>query len=215
MAVLEVIAPFQWVEVGGLDRFETVTEPVATDSGFLAVGNPSGISGAASVVVSNDGSQWNRWGTIHGVGGEVEISEVERSSDQYRAFGTYTQEMPRNEYAIHYRTPAVWTSDAAIAWEMQTLPDRPNSLNGMPLVDLASLRLEGSLDYLGQAGDAIAVLLTTLNETTHSLLITRDQVHWASEVVPFDRIDFVGDVNGAFLLRAWSDAGSSFWLVTP
>ena len=49
---LVISSPFQWVQVGGLDRFETVTKPVTTDSGYLAVGNPAGISGAASVVVS-------------------------------------------------------------------------------------------------------------------------------------------------------------------
>jgi hypothetical protein len=236
---VEIIAPFHWVEVKGLDRFESVTMPVTTDSGYMAVGKPPGISGAASVVVSNDGNQWNRWGTIHGVGGEVEISELERSSDEYRAFGTYTEIMPKTEYAIHDRIPAVWTSDDAISWEMQALlPGYLNSLRAAPVVDLPSLRLEGSVDYLGQAGDAVAVLLTAttstvsvrepgmrgdpfatrMNETTQSLLISRDQIQWASEVVPFDRIAFVGDLDGKFLLRAWSDAESaesSFWLVTP
>lgn len=235
-----IIAPFQWVQVEGLDRFETVTKPVTTDSGYLAVGNPPGISGAASVVVSNDGGKWNRWGTIHGMGGEVEISQVERSSDQYLAFGSYTEIMPKTEYAIHERIPAVWTSDDAIGWEMQAfLPDREvGSAEATLLVDLASLRLEGSVDYLGKAGDAVAVLLTAttstvsvrepgmrgdsfatrVNETTHSLLITKDLVQWTREVVPFDRIDFVGDVAGTFLIRAWSGAElgeSSFWLVTP
>ncbi len=237
---VEVIAPFQWVEVGGLDRFETVTEPVTTDSGFLAVGNPSGISRAASVVVSKDGSQWNRWGTIHGVGGDVQISEVERSRDQYLAFGSYTEEMPKNEWAIPERIPAVWISDHAIGWDMQGfLPDRAvDSAEAMPLDELASLRLEGSIDYVGEAGDAVAVLLTTtrptvsvrepgmtgdsfatrVNAPTRSLLISRDRVQWASEVVPFVRIDFIGDVNGTFLIRAWSGVElgeSSVWLVTP
>ena len=229
----------RWVQVGGLDRFETVTEPVTTDSGYLAVGNPPGVSGAASVVVSSDGSQWNRWGTIHGVGGEVEITDVERSSDQYRAFGSYTEAMPKTEYAIHERIPTVWTSDDAIGWEMQALlPDYLRSARAMPFGDLASFRLEGSVDYLGQAGDAVAVLVTAttstvsvrepgmrgdpfatrVNETTHRLLISKDQMQWAEEVVPFERIDFVGDVDGKFLIRAWStveSTASSFWLVTP
>ena len=234
-----VSSQFQWVQVGGLDRFETVTKPVTTDSGYLAVGNPAGISGAGSVVVSSDGSQWNRWGTIHGVGGEVEISEVERSSDQYRAFGSYTEAMPKTEYAIHERIPVVWTSDDAIGWEMQALlPDYLRSARAMPFEDLVSFRLAESVDYLGQAGDAVAVLVTAttttvsirepgmrgdpfatrVNETTHRLLISKDQMQWAEEVVPFERIDFVGDVDGKFLIRAWSSAAlteSSFWLVTP
>jgi len=240
---VEVIAPFQWVQVAGLDRFETVTKPVTTDSGFLAVGNPLGISGAASVVVSKDGRQWNRWGTIHGVGGEVEISAVEKSPDEYLAFGRYTELMPKTEYGIHDRLPAVWSSENGIRWEMQdtahtSLGVAISTRDSLAAIDIEGLLLNGSVDYLGEAGDALAVVLTTtdptvsvrqpgirgdpfatrLNETTQSLLITKDQVQWASEVVRFDRIGFVGDVDGKFLIRAWSDAEStesSFWLVTP
>jgi hypothetical protein len=222
-----------------VDRFEIVTMPVTTDTGFLAVGNPLGISGAASVVVSDDGTQWNRWGTIHGVGGEVGISDVERSSDGYRAFGTYTESMPKTEYAIHERIPAVWSSENGIRWERQ---DMTSTLLGVALTLDAAISptdsVSDSLDYLGHAGDAEAFLLTSttpsvsvrqpgirgdpfatrVDEATQSLLITTDQVQWASEVVPFDRIDFVGDVDGKFLLRAWPDAEStesSFWLVIP
>jgi hypothetical protein len=240
---VEIIAPFQWVQVEGLDRFDTVTEPVTTDSGYLAVGNQPGISGAASVVVSSDGSQWNRWGTIHGVGGEVEISAVGKSPDEYLAFGSYTEAMPKTEYAIHERLPAVWSSGNGIRWEMQDMSYTSSGVamstrDSLAAINIEELLLNGSVDYLGKAGEAVAVLLTAttsavsvrepgmrgdsfatrVNETTHSLMITKDQVQWTREVVPFERIDFVGDVAGTFLMRAWSGSElgeSAFWLVTP
>lgn len=240
--VVEGRSEFHWVEVGGLDRFESVTKPLSSDLGYLTVANSWGANRAASVMLSKDGSEWNRWGTIHGVGGEVEISAVRRSSDGFLAFGIYTEVMPKTEYALHERLPAVWSSESGIRWEMHDMSYTSlgvgMSSGSLDSVDFEGLLLNGSLDYFGNAGDAIAFLHTEttptvtmrkpgmrgdpfairVDEETQSLLITRDQENWVSEVVPFQRIRFVGDVGGTFLITAWSDAEpteASYWLITP
>jgi hypothetical protein len=222
---------FQWIQVRGLDRFESITEPIPTSTGYISVANPWGASLAASVVVSKDGSQWNRWGTIHGIGGETQIDELREVDDEYMALGSYTESMPGHEFAVHLRLPAIWTSEDAINWEMFAVENEVEQILArlalQPTVGIGVSDAEPSvivrttvtptvtLRERGMRGDPFAV---RADSVTQSLLITQDQNVWFSEVVPFDRIDFLGDVAGTFLIRAWSDAEpieSSFWLVTP
>jgi hypothetical protein len=219
----------QWIQVRGLDRFESITEPIPTSTGYISVANPWGASLAASVVVSKDGSQWNRWGTIHGIGGETQIDELREVDDEYMALGFYTESMPGHEFALHL--PAIWTSEDAINWEMSSVDNeveqilarlalQPNALTGVLDVEPSvmvrtTVTPTVTLRERGIQGDPFAV---RADSVTQSLLITQDHKVWFSEVVPFDRIDFVGDVDGKFLIRAWTrseSTESSFWLVTP
>ena len=187
----EVPAEFQWVEVRGLERFESVTQPVRTADGYLAVANPWGATRAASVVVSDDGGQWNRWGSIHGIGGDTEIRDLRQFAGKYLAVGFYTTSMPKTEFAIHERIPAVWTSEDAISWEMED-GDAENSLDLMNTdstiwlqsvstdqligttidqvwhIDLSGLNSDGHLEFFGTFDKGLAMLRTT---TTSSVAI--------------------------------------------
>lgn len=187
----EVPAEFQWVEVRGLERFESVTQPVRTADGYLAVANPWGVTRAASVVVSDDGGQWNRWGSIHGIGGDTEIRDLGQFAGKYLAIGFYTTSMPKTEFAIHQRIPAVWTSEDAITWEMEDgdagtsldlmntdstiwlQGDSTDQLIGTTFdqvwhIDLSGLNSDGHLEFFGTFDKGLAMLRTT---TTSSVAI--------------------------------------------
>ncbi|HUO46761.1 MAG TPA: hypothetical protein VM470_08010, partial [Acidimicrobiia bacterium] len=103
----ETQAEWTWVEVDGLERFESITAPIETDRGYVIVGNPIGLSRGASVVISDDGVRWNRIGTIHGVGGEVNVVDIDRFQGQFLALGTYTEKMPISEAEPRLQLPAV------------------------------------------------------------------------------------------------------------
>lgn len=229
----EVSSEFQWVQVEGLERFESVTPPVQTADGYLAVANPWGVTRAASVVVSDDGSQWNRWGSIHGIGGDTEIHELRQFVGKYLAVGFYTATMPKTEFAVHERIPAVWTSEDAISWEMNADATiwllGADQLTGTTIdqvwqIDLSGLNSDGHLEFFGAFDKGLAMLRTTttssvtirepgvigdsfasrVDSRSQTLLITLDQAVWKSEVVPFDEIRFNGGVEGALLVRTFS-----------
>jgi hypothetical protein len=132
----EIASEFLWIEVEGLDRFATVTAPVAAEKRFLTVGNPPGVSRSASVLVSDNRNEWNQIGTIHGVGGEVEILDLIWFGGRHLALGTYTEVMPLSDAEPRDPLPAVWWSDDRITWEMSPLPTgvgeifTPSSLAG-------------------------------------------------------------------------------------
>jgi hypothetical protein len=238
-----ISSQFQWVQVRGLDRFESITEPIPTPTGYISIANPWGASLAASVVVSKDGSRWNRWGTIHGIGGETQIDGLTEVDGRYIAIGFYTESMPRHEFALLPRIPALWTSEDAISWEMSPLAREGKPTVIVPyvepsVVEIGAIPLEGRIEYFGSLDQTVAMVHTvttpavTLREpgmrgdpfavradtSTQSLLITQDQKVWLSEAIPFDRINFNGSIDGAFLIRARSEQEpdeSSFWLVTP
>ncbi|HUO45922.1 MAG TPA: hypothetical protein VM470_03710, partial [Acidimicrobiia bacterium] len=60
-------------------------------------------------------------GTIHGVGGEVNVVDIDRFQGQFLALGTYTEKMPISEAEPRLQLPAVWHSDDGIGWEMTRL----------------------------------------------------------------------------------------------
>lgn len=119
----ELPGEFTWTEVEGLDRFESVTPPTSFDDRYVTIGNPSGVSGSASVMVSNDGTQWNRIGTIHGIGGEIQIVDLDVFLDRLIAVGTYTDGMPVSDAEPRYQAPAAWYSTDGIDWERVDLSD--------------------------------------------------------------------------------------------
>ncbi|HUO45762.1 MAG TPA: hypothetical protein VM470_02900, partial [Acidimicrobiia bacterium] len=128
LAAFELSGSFDWLEVRGLNSFESITAPVPYGEGHIVVGNPPGIGASAAVMFSQDGSRWERLGTVRGTGGEVEIIDLEVFQGQLLALGTITETMPRGEAEPRHRLGAVWTSKDGITWEMTRLGETPDRL---------------------------------------------------------------------------------------
>jgi hypothetical protein len=84
--------------------------------------------------------------------------------------------MPKTEFAIHERIPAVWTSEDAISWEMEkgdtgTSLDEVNAdatiwlLGASADHDLSGLNSDGHLEFFGAFDKGLAMLRTTMTSS--------------------------------------------------
>ncbi|HUO46760.1 MAG TPA: hypothetical protein VM470_08005 [Acidimicrobiia bacterium] len=121
LMAFELTGSFNWIEVLGLEPFESITAPIPFAEGHIVIGNPSGISASAAVMFSEDGSDWEHLGTVTGIGGEVEIIDLEVLQGRLLALGTFTETMPLGESQPRRRHGSVWTSSDGTIWEMVPL----------------------------------------------------------------------------------------------
>jgi hypothetical protein len=113
----------EWTAVAGLAGFDTLAGPVRFGDMFLAIGNPTGVGTHASAVVSNSGEWWREIGTLPGIGGEVEVVDLQVYGDTLVALGTYSPTIPATDLAPRLRYPAVWKSNDGGQWASTALPE--------------------------------------------------------------------------------------------
>jgi hypothetical protein len=133
----------RWAEVQGLDRFESVAGPVEAFGGRLLVGNPAGVNAAASAMVSTDGTFWSQLGTLHGIGGEIQIVDLAWRGDTLLALGTFTETMPPSDLVPRRRFSAVWSSADGRRWDMTQLPDSGSGWAALRLLVLGDMAMVG------------------------------------------------------------------------
>ncbi len=166
---------FEWVEGEGLENFEAVAAPVEYGKGFLTVGNPAGVRASATVMASEDGRRWERIGTIEGVGGEVQIADIDVFQGRLLAVGTYTDTMPVSDAEPRRRYGAVWSSNDGAEWVMREI-DSP-SLPFAP-AQLVAGREAAVISGTSDWGSALVAVYESLPEEIRAEVATGTLQLW-------------------------------------